>query len=114
MFSIIFTVYQGKIHEEKIISHISLSEEKIVSEIKKITPTINVTLKKIYIVKTKLNVRKKPSSNSLILDCLFPNNKVEFIKENGNWFYVEYFDFLEGVPKYGWVYSNYLAASKAN
>ena len=112
--SIIFTVYQGRIQEENIINNISVSEKRIVEKIEVITPKISPSEKNIYIVRTKLNVRNQPSSKSIILDCLFPNNKVEFIKVDGNWFYVQYFDFIDGLPKYGWVYSKYLISKNAN
>lgn len=114
IFSIIFMVYQGRIQEENIINNISVSEKRIVEKIERITPKVSLSEKYIYIVRTKLNVRNQPSSKSSILDCLFPNNKVEFIKADGNWFYVQYFDFLDGLPKYGWVYSKYLISKNAN
>lgn len=112
--SIIFTVYQGKIQEENIVRNISYSEKRIVEKIEGITPKTSSAEKNIYIVRTKLNVRNQPSSKSIILDYLFPNNKVEFIKVEGNWFYVQYFDFLDGLPKFGWVYSKYLISKNAN
>ncbi|HCY74411.1 MAG TPA: hypothetical protein DHV28_00685 [Ignavibacteriales bacterium] len=88
------------------IKSINDTSQRIEQEIEKITP--NKEYAKIYIVRTKLNVRKESNSKSLILDTLFPNNKVEVIKEENDWFYVEYFDFVEGLPKTGWVYSKYL------
>lgn len=112
--SIIFTVYQGIIQEENIINNISSSEQRIVEKIERITPKVSPSEKNIYIVRTKLNVRNQPSSKSIILDCLFPNNKVEFIKADGYWFYVQYFDFLDGLPKHGWIFSKYLISKNAN
>ena len=39
---------------------------------------------------TRLNVRKKPSKTSKVLDVLDFNTKVKFIKENKNWFKIKY------------------------
>lgn len=39
---------------------------------------------------TRLNVRKKPSKKSKVLDVLDFNTKVKFIKENKNWFKIKY------------------------
>ncbi|MBX2977562.1 MAG: SH3 domain-containing protein [Ignavibacteriaceae bacterium] len=114
LLSIIFTIYQGNIQEQNIINRISSAEDKIVHEIKRIIPKEKRSSKIIYIVRTKLNVRNEPSSKSLIIDCLYPNNKVEFIKADLEWFYVEYFDFIDGIPKYGWIYSKYLYSQEAN
>lgn len=106
--NLIIALYLGKKQENDIVTMISHSEGKILDKIEIITPDRSNLNRKLYIVRTKLNVRIDPSSTSTILDKLYPNNKVEFIKNDGNWFYIKYFDFLDGLPKNGWVYGKYL------
>jgi hypothetical protein len=65
-----------------------------------------------YIVQRPVNVRIKPSNKSNKLDILYPNNKVRLIKSRHKWIFVEYFDFIEGIPKTGWVYKKYLIRVK--
>lgn len=106
LLSLMVVVYLGKQQETNIIESINDTGQRIEKKIEKITPKKEDA--KVYIVRTKLNVRKDPNSKSLILDTLFPNNKVEVFKEENDWFYVEYFDFVEGLPKTGWIYSKYV------
>ena len=106
LLSIIIAVYLSNQQEANIIRSINDTSQRIEKKIEEITPKKDDA--NIYIVRTKLNVRKGSNSKSLILDTLFQNNKVEVVKEENDWFYVEYFDFVEGLPKTGWVYSKYL------
>lgn len=39
---------------------------------------------------------------------LYPNQKVRLEKSAHRWIYVEYFDYIEGIPKMGWVNKKYL------
>lgn len=106
LLSIMITVYLGTQQESNIINSINVTGRKLEQKIEKITPLKENA--KVYLVRTKLIVRKNPNSRSIILDTLFPNNKVEVFKKENDWFYVEYFDFVEGLPRTGWIYSKYL------
>lgn len=65
----------------------------------------NETFKKGWTT-TPLNVRKKPSTNSKVLDVLPFNTKVKFIKENKKWVKIKYKN------KYAYVYKQYISKKK--
>ena len=65
----------------------------------------NETFKKGWTT-TPLNVRKKPSTNSKVLDILPFNTKVKFIKENKKWVKIKYKN------KYAYVYKQYISKKK--
>lgn len=44
---------------------------------------------------------------------LFPNTKVKLITEKHKWVYIEWTDYLEVVPRYGWVNKKYLKRLKS-
>jgi hypothetical protein len=64
-----------------------------------------------YIVERTARLQLRPSTKSTMLALLFPNQKVRLVETNHKWIYVEYFDYLEGVPKNGWVLKKYLKRS---
>jgi hypothetical protein len=61
-----------------------------------------------YIVDREVTLRVKPNTKAAPIAVIFPNQKVRLEKNNHKWIYVEYFDYIEGVPKYGWAYKKYL------
>ncbi|SMO32439.1 SH3 domain-containing protein [Gracilimonas mengyeensis] len=58
----------------------------------------------LYIVKKKAPIRAKPKSDSDTLHRVYPNQIVNIISEEKRWFYVEYFDHIEALPKMGYIY----------
>lgn len=61
-----------------------------------------------YVVEREVILRLKPNTKSSEVALLFRNQKVRLVKPNHQWIYVEYFDEIEAVPKYGWAYKKYL------
>lgn len=61
-----------------------------------------------YIVQRLVCIRVKPTNRSAKIAVLYPNQKVRLEKMGHQWIYVEYFDFIEGIPKMGWVNKKYL------
>jgi hypothetical protein len=58
----------------------------------------------LYIVKKESAIRAKPKSESETLHRVYPNQIVNIISEEKRWYYVEYFDHLEAIPKMGYIY----------
>lgn len=58
----------------------------------------------LYIVKKESPIRAKPKSDSNTLHRVYPNQIVNIISEEKRWFYVEYFDHIEAIPKMGYIY----------
>ncbi len=64
---------------------------------------------KIFYVTTRtVNIRNEPSKKSRAIGQIHRNNKAALIKSQGKWLYIEYFDYINGIPKMGWVYGEYL------
>ncbi|MDA0243680.1 MAG: SH3 domain-containing protein [Chloroflexi bacterium] len=66
----------------------------------------------ILVAKKSALVYTEPSKNSPIIIRVYPNQLVEQIKREKDWVYIEYFDFIEGVPRTGWVYRRNFVLSK--
>lgn len=83
------------------------AEKNILESIKELIPKEDNEV--YYVVSRSVNLRVKPSTyKSKIITTLFPNQKVTLIKRKNKWIYVEYFDYIEGIPKTGWAYKKYL------
>ena len=63
---------------------------------------------KYYLVEREVVLRVKPTTKAAKIVVLFPNQRVALVKENHKWIYIEYFDYIEGVPRYGWAMKKYL------
>jgi hypothetical protein len=61
-----------------------------------------------YVVERVVAIRIRPNNRSPAVGLLYPNQKVRLEKRNHQWIYVEYFDYIEGIPKMGWVNKKYL------
>jgi len=61
-----------------------------------------------YVVQRAVCIRVKPQNRSAKVAVLYPNQKVRLEKSAHRWIYVEYFDYIEGIPKMGWVNKKYL------
>jgi hypothetical protein len=61
-----------------------------------------------YVVERRVNLKLKPHNRSLTIVTLSPNQKVRLERMNHKWIYIEYFDYLDGVPRYGWADKKYL------
>jgi hypothetical protein len=59
-----------------------------------------------------LRTQNNTSKESHVIALLQPNQKVELLKRDKKWIYVGYFDFVEDVPKTGWVCKKYLKMIK--
>ena len=91
---------QSKQTEDKIISFIQQSEKRIYQRIENLKPKeINGTF---YVVKRKVNLHTKPSTKkSHRISVLYPNQIVTLLKSKNEWIYVEYFDYIDGIPRTG-------------
>lgn len=58
----------------------------------------------IYIVIKESLIREKATSKADTLHRVYPNQPVKIIKDKKRWFYVEYFDYKESIPKMGFIY----------
>ncbi|MDQ3180524.1 MAG: hypothetical protein M3Q33_08390 [Acidobacteriota bacterium] len=61
-----------------------------------------------YIVQRTMCVKNSPDFKCLTIDYLSSDTKVRSLKSKHKWIYIEYIDYLEIVPRYGWVNKKYL------
>jgi hypothetical protein len=66
---------------------------------------------KYYVVQRDVVLRLKPQSKAAKIVVLFPNQRVLLMQENHKWIYIQYFDYLEGIPRYGWAMKKYFRRS---
>jgi hypothetical protein len=62
---------------------------------------------KYYVVEREVVLRLKPQAKAAKIVVLFPNQRVLLVQEKHQWIYIEYFDYLEGLPRYGWAMKKY-------
>lgn len=60
-----------------------------------------------FVVERTVTLQLRPTAKSIALAVLLPNQKVRLVARNHKWIYVEYFDYLEGMPKTGWAFKKY-------
>jgi len=65
-----------------------------------------------YVVQRTALVKNNPKFKSLTIDYLSPNTKVRLLRSKHKWIYIEYIDYLEVIPRYGWVSKKYLKRTK--
>ncbi len=65
-----------------------------------------------YKVERKVKLVSKPSFKSDCLGYLYPSARVRVLFSNHKWIFVESFNFIEGIPQYGWVNKKYLSRAK--
>ncbi|HEU0144140.1 MAG TPA: hypothetical protein VFQ47_05085 [Nitrososphaera sp.] len=83
----------------KVLEHIAFNTGQLIPK-----PDQNIY----YVVERQVNLKLKPNNRSATIVIIYPNQKVRLVQMNHQWIYIEYFDYLEGVPKYGWANKKYL------
>lgn len=60
-----------------------------------------------YVAERKVDLKLKPKNSSYTITAITKNQKTRLLQMNHQWIYIEYFDYLEGAPKYGWANKKY-------
>ncbi len=61
-----------------------------------------------YVVNRQASMFSKSTVKSSIIGVLYPNQRVQLIQRKHKWIYVQYFDYLDCIPRNGWVLKKYL------
>lgn len=102
----IYSLIAGNQSEKKLITILMQSEQRILKNIDSLKPA--ESKEAYYVVERTVKLRLKPSTKSHVITILHPNQRVSLINSKGKWIYVEYFDYIEGLPKSGWACKKYL------
>lgn len=90
--------------EQNIKAYIKDTEDRLAKTIEILHPS---EPDEIYVVTKAVRLRLGPATDSEILDVLQPNMHVTVLKKEKGWLYIEYFDYVDGETKDGWVYNRY-------
>jgi hypothetical protein len=61
-----------------------------------------------YVVQRTVSVKTKCAQGSMTISRIYPNQRVRLVKRQHQWIYIEYFDYIEALPRNGWVLKKYL------
>ena len=75
---------------------------KVYPKIEKLTNKENK--EELLITIKSSTLRVNPSSKSDSVATVYPNQLLNILQDQKRWFYVEYFDHKETIPKMGWIY----------
>jgi hypothetical protein len=97
---------------DAIINSSNKSDSVLIESIERLAPTVKENYP-LYVVIRSVNLRSRPTTKSPVIEQLLPNQIVELIQPKKKWIYVRYFDFINGLPKTGWVSKKYLKRIKS-
>jgi len=80
---------------------------ELLKAIEALQPTQAERQRTSYFIKRESALKIRPSSKAATIANMYPNQKVILVKTKGRWIYIEYFDYVEGLPKAGWVLKKY-------
>lgn len=66
-----------------------------------------------FIVQRRTRLLQQPKPKGAVVGWLYPNQMTSLIEKKGKWIYVQYFDYIDGVPKNGWVLKKYVKRAAA-
>lgn len=105
IFFFLYPLYEGQKTEQRITDSVNQTRAEIIKEIEKLKPA---NIEEIYyVIEREAKLRNQPRPKSVVIQILPPNQRVKLIQTKHEWIYVEYFDYIEGVPKNGWLLKKY-------
>jgi len=107
LLSIAITSHITDESENKIVEQFQNMQRAVYQQIESLKPE-QETEEINYVVFHEVNLRGKPTTKSTPLEVLSKNQVVTLLNEKGKWIYIEYFDYVDGMPKKGWVFKKYL------
>lgn len=100
-------MHEGMKTEHLILDVIKQTELRLAERIETLRPEESKEV--FYVVLSRpAQLRNHPTTRKPVIEVLFPNQRVSLIAADGKWIYVKYFDYIDGVPKSGWVLKKYL------
>lgn len=111
----VHSVFYGNISDEKIKNffreEIASSEKRMILSITEAKDKKDLV--ESYVVKHATCIRVKPTHKSAKIDSLYKNQLVTILSKKKEWVYVQYFDYIEAIPKTGWIAKKYITRVKA-
>ncbi len=111
IFVFLYPLYDNHQTEKRVIESVNQTRIEILREVEKLKPA---EVKDVYyVVEREAKLKSNTHPKSPALRILSANQTLKLVKSKGKWIYVEYFDYLEGVPKTGWVLKKYTKRIKS-
>jgi uncharacterized protein (DUF1778 family) len=106
---------EGAKTEERVRDLILRMQATIVERLeeKKSEPAPKRKLEIYFIVQRRARLLRQPKPKRAVIGRLYPNQMTSLIEKRGKWICVQYFDYIDGVPKNGWVLKKYLKSADA-
>lgn len=101
----LYPLYDNHQGEKRITDTLNQTQTSILKEVEKLQPSQVTDVYCVVEREAKLKVSPRPRSASV--QILAPNQTLRLIETKGKWIYVEYFDYIQGVPRTGWVLKKY-------
>lgn len=92
--------------EQRLEEKMAESQDKVLRKLEELQQA--PATRKYHVVTEQVRLREKPSTKARKIKSLSPNQMVEQIEQQGQWLHVEFFDYVDGKLKRGWVYKRYL------
>jgi len=105
IFVFLYPLYDDHQTEKRVIESVNQTRAEILREVEKLKPV--QVMEVYYVVEREARLRNHPRPKSSTIQILSPNQRLKLVKSKGKWIYVEYFDYIEGTPKTGWVLKKY-------
>lgn len=106
----VYSIHLSNKTEENLTNRLFQAEQLILKSIESLKPEDGKEV--FYVVERPVKIRLKPSTKSPVITVLHPNQRVSLINSKGKWIYIEYFDYIEALPKSGWACKKYLKRLK--
>lgn len=105
IFAFLYPLYDNHLTEKRVTESVNQTRTEILREVEKLKPAQVEEV--YYVVEREAKLKNHPRPKSPTIQLLSPNQRLKLVKSKGKWIYVEYFDYIEGVPKTGWVLKKY-------
>jgi len=111
---VLFQLWYAKLSEERsstemqrfIESQLRATETHLALQIQILRPP--ESREAIRVVERQCYLRADRFAKAMIVGVLYPNQIVEVRKTSGKWAYVEFFDYVNAIPKTGWILKKYV------
>lgn len=92
--------------EKRLIDKLEQVQVHVMQQIEQLKPSEEI--RTYYIVERAVHLHTKNNAKAPVITTLYQNQRVELIQRQHTWIYIRYFDYLDGVPRMGWVFKKYL------
>jgi hypothetical protein len=106
IFFFLYPLYVAQQSENRVMDSVNQTRIEMLEKVESLKPSDDIC-DVYYVVERKVKLKTQPRSKSPNIEVLSTNQRLKLLKSKGKWIYVEYFDYVEGIPKTGWLLKKY-------